>query len=106
MPTVIDFPQVHLNAPPATLTDAEQTVLAEIFGNPTVKKYLHTLIWNQIADHANIPLTTMAEDGLVMTAIKQGYIKGGLSMLYTLLSIDKPQPTSVQATQQGQQTQR
>lgn len=100
-----ELPLMVFNIRDSDLSESEHRVLADIFTQPVVKKYLSILIANQIRDHAEVPLSTLAEDGLITSALKQAYIKGGLSMLYTLNSITKPQPTSVQATQQGQRTQ-
>lgn len=87
------------------LTDAEQIMLAKAFSDPLIKKYLNILMFNQLQDHANIPLNTLAQDGEYITALKQAFVKGGLSILQTLNSIEAPQPTSVQANQQGQRQQ-
>lgn len=87
-------------------SEAEAILLSRLLSDPIMKKYLQILMYNQIADHANISLATIAGDGAFITAIKQAFVKGGLSILQTLHDFQAPQPTSVQATQQGQNTQR
>lgn len=87
------------------LTASEESILVDIYSNPVVRKHLQILSANCIRDFAHIPLDVLGNDGVQISIIKQAYLKGTLSILQTLLSIEKPQPTSVQATQQGQSTQ-
>lgn len=87
------------------LTIGEQTVIAEMLSNPVIKRYLQILIANQIRDFAEIPLSNITQDRNIENIVTQAYLKGGLSILYTLYHFKKAEPTSVQATQQVQRPQ-
>lgn len=86
------------------LTTGEQIVIAEMLSNPVIKRYLQILIANQIRDFAEIPLTNLTEAKNIENIVIQAYLKGGLSILYTLYNFKKAEPTSVQANQ-GQRPQ-
>lgn len=88
---IVTVQEIKLTAPPTGFTDVENTQLADIFGSPLVKRYLQALIWNSIKDAAELPLTEVIEDPTGY-ALKQAYMKGNLSILYTLNSIQKPAP--------------
>lgn len=95
-----------IDHPNLVLSEGEQVALAKTFNEPLVKKYLQVLIFNTLKDCAEIPLDVLAQDGPIINAVKQAYVKGSLSILYTLNTIEVPKPISVQATQQGQSQQR
>lgn len=82
------------------LSKTELEVIATAFSDPNVRKYLSVVAANQVREFANISLDNLVENQQLVI-LRQAYLKGGLGMLQTLLSIERPQPTSVPATQQG-----
>lgn len=76
------------------LSKTEEDFIQAKLSDPAIKKYLNFLVYNQVVEAANIPLPILVQQGSEY-AIKQAFVKGGLSMLYTLLSIDKPKPKPV-----------
>jgi hypothetical protein len=82
--------RVKLQIQPHTqdLTRTELDIIAKAFTDNTVRKYLQIVLMNQITDHANIPLPVLAEN-LTTAAIKQAFVKGGISVIHTLLSIEE-----------------
>lgn len=80
------LPQLQLLPPKNDLSDAEAAVIEEIFSNPLIVRYLNILLWNNIVDEANIPLDTFLKE-TQEHIVKVAFIKGGTSMLQTLLSM-------------------
>lgn len=81
--------EVVLANPPSAFTEGELHVIADVLTNPIVKRYLETLLWNQIRDAASMPVV---EIGKPETNYKLAYVKGCIGILLTLGSIEKPQP--------------
>lgn len=79
-------PTLQLEAPPNAITPGDEAQLQRIFSMPIVKQYLQHLLWNQIVDQANIPITALMEEQQAHI-LRVAYIKGGIGMLQTLLSI-------------------
>lgn len=80
---------LQLLPPPNTITDPEQETLAEIFAMPVVKKYLNYLMWDNMTAITNIPLSTLSEEEQ-KHLLTLAFIKGSISMLQTLLTIEAP----------------
>jgi len=88
------FPSVDfiLQNPPVPFTEGEQMVIADLLANPIIKRYFDTLLWNQIRGLASTPIPEL---GKPETAYQHAYVKGGIGMLITLGSIERPQPKRV-----------
>lgn len=83
-----------------SFSETELKILAVALSDPTVKKYFQSLAANNIRSFAELPLSTMAEEGSLVNMLKQAYLKGGLSMLQTLLQIEAPKPPSAPVQQE------
>lgn len=77
---------IQLLPPKNDLSQADMDFIEEAFSSPTVVRYLSLLLWNQLADEANIPIQTYI-DSPEKHVLKTAFIKGGTSMLQTLLAI-------------------
>lgn len=72
----------------SNISDTEQEILAQLFSNPVVIKYLGSLILNNAVAYANLPLSALATpQGQLEHSLKAAYIKGNMGILQTLLSI-------------------
>lgn len=87
--TVTDF---TLANPPKELSSLELEVLVETFTNPTVKRYLDTLLWEQMRSLVSIPIKDISDEDY---KLQHAYVKGCIGMLITLSSIEREQkPTA------------
>lgn len=76
-------------------SSTEEDIVITALSTPAVRKYLNMLATTQMQDAANIGLPELATDTITYAA-KQAFVKGGLSMLMTLLSIKKEEPKKEQ----------
>lgn len=91
-PNILEVKEIQLLPPTGELTRTEMDIIAECLTNPSVKKYLNTLLWNNIIDHSNIPLPQLAVNPQEY-AIKQAFVKGHIGCITDLLSIEKAPKT-------------
>jgi hypothetical protein len=78
--------------PKTPITKEEELLLAEIFRNPTVVKYLNLLAYNLGANLLTAPILNEAGKPDHFLAGAQ-HVQGGLAVLETLLSIsNQPAP--------------
>ena len=84
-----EFKEFLLPNPPSILSAPEELVIGEVFCNPTVIKYLNTLLWNAIRDLASIPITDIPDEEY---KIRHAYVKGNIGVLTTMLSISSSKP--------------
>lgn len=85
----IDIKEYVLTNPPDILSDVEIHVLQQTLSSPTVKRYLNTLMWNSLRDLGSLSMADLSTD---MYKLQHAYVKGGIGMLVTLLSIDATLP--------------
>ena len=79
---------LQLQYPTHEFSVEERIQLAQILSSPLMRRYLQALLWNQIIDEANIPVPLTAEDERKTLNLSLA-VKGGVSMLNTLLNFDK-----------------
>ena len=72
--------------PQQTLSDTEIDLIAEIFSNPMVKKYLHTLAYNIGSELVTSVIGT--EESEESWVRKEIFLKGQLRTIDALLSIN------------------
>lgn len=71
-----------------TLSKTEEVLIQEVFSNPLVKKYLRIMGRNDLEELATISVTEGVDSEV---AKKHALIVGKLTVLSTLISINKPQ---------------
>jgi len=86
---------VILEDPPSTLTEGELHVIADLLTNPIIKRYFHTLLWNQLREVASTPISELDKPD---SKYKHAYMKGCIGMLLTLSSIEQPAATKARKT--------
>jgi hypothetical protein len=69
------------------LSKTEETIIQEAFSNPTIKKYLKIMGRNDLKELATLSVTER-DNGEV--GKKHALVQGKLSVIATLLSIQKP----------------
>lgn len=91
----MNLPEFQLDVLPQELTRTEEDIVRKALTDKTVRKYLQQVLWAQIIDHANVPIPVLSEN-LTVAVVKQAFVKGGMSVIHMLLSLDKSQdpPTS------------
>jgi len=87
----IEIKDYVLINPPDLFNEVETTILQQTLANALIKRYLHTLLWNSLRDLGSIPMTELNTE---LYRLQHAYVKGGIGMLMTLLSIDTTTPPS------------
>ena len=70
-----------------TLSETEQHIIANVFSDPCIKKYLRIMMQNDIIELATISLSEKDDSTI---ARKHAMVQGKLSVLQTLLNITIP----------------
>lgn len=83
----MEITQLQLLPPPTQFTPTEETILRQLLAEPVMIKYLNIVLWGLITDNANIPLPVISAD-LQEHALKQSYVKGGISVVHMLQSVN------------------
>ena len=71
----------------STLSDADMEWVVEVFGHPTMKKYLSLVGRNDLTELASLSLQNLSDSEV---GRKHSLVQGKLSTIVTLLSITKP----------------
>lgn len=80
---------LQLHAPGLDLTAGDEEQLQRIFSMPIVRRYLEHLLWDRLVEQGNMPITTLIEEQQYHM-LRVAYIKGGIGILQTLISIASP----------------
>jgi hypothetical protein len=73
------------------LTEADTDWIVEVFGHPTMKKYLSTIARNDLSELATIATQDLSDTSI---ARKHSLVQGKLSTIVTLLNIQKQEHKS------------
>lgn len=87
----LDIPDI-INIPAVDPFNAdEHAKLLDIFTLPLVKRYINHLMMDKMTQSVSIPLPE-TQDQIFEHSLRHAQLKGSLSILHTLNSIQKPAP--------------